>query len=89
LDTVWKAPFYFDLLPQKYSNASIRDYRFDKETYSYVDITFCYAEALTLGGEMDASSLINDNNPLFSRAEIIKNKATKTVSCIAILDHAI
>ena len=70
----WKAPFYFDLLPQKYYNAAIRDYRFDKETYSYVDITFCYAETLTLGGSFDASNLINENNPIFSRAEIIKNK---------------
>ncbi|MBE6769178.1 MAG: N-acetylmuramoyl-L-alanine amidase [Ruminococcaceae bacterium] len=74
LDTLWKAPFYFDLKPLNYYNAAIRDYRFDKETYSYVDITFCYAETLTLGGEMDASNLINKNNPLFSRAEIIKNK---------------
>ena len=74
LDTVWKAPFYFDLKPLNYYNATIRDYRFDKETYSYVDITFCYAETLTLGGETDASNLINKNNPLFSRAEIIKNK---------------
>lgn len=74
LDTAWKAPFYFDLLPQGYKNASIRDYRFDKETYSYVDITFCYAGALTLGDTTDASNLISKNNPLFSRAEIIKNK---------------
>ncbi len=74
LDTIWKAPFYFDLKPLNYRNASIRDYRFDKETYSYVDITFCYADTLTLGGAMDASNLINENNPLFSRAEIIKNK---------------
>ncbi len=79
LDTAWKAPFYFDLLPMSYTNAATRDYRFGTETYTYVDITFCYANALTLNKGTAVSNLISSNNPVFSKAEIIKNKNDYTL----------
>ncbi len=60
LNTLWKAPFYFNLLPQNYDG----DYDI---TYNYVDITFCYATVF--GGEIT----IPQDNPIFSSAKIIKN----------------
>lgn len=73
LNTLWKAPFYFDILNQKYTSIVYRDYTFDKVTYSYIDITFCYATVL------NGSINIEKNNPLFSSAEIIKNKNDYTI----------
>ncbi len=68
LDTLWKAPFYFDLLPQRYVNEGIQDYRVDQVTAEYVDITFCYATRFT------GNVQIPDDNPLFSRAVLTQNK---------------
>lgn len=67
-DVDWKAPFKFELLDQKYySQTEIgdnRDYRISEATYSYVDITFCYATEFS--GEFELS-----DNPVFKKAEWI------------------
>lgn len=68
-DTLWKAPFYFDILPQSYNS----DYTVSNVTYSYVDITFCYATVFT--GEI----IIPQDNPLFSSAKIIQNTSDYTL----------
>ena len=74
LNVDWKAPFYFDILPQSYRNDGNKnlDYTFSEPTYSYIDITFCYAEQLL--GNID----LTDNN-IFSRYEIIKNESDYTL----------
>ena len=43
VNTDWKAPFYFDLLPQAYANPSTQNYNVSSVTFRYIDITFCYA----------------------------------------------
>lgn len=76
LDCLWKAPFYFDLAPQSYSNpggGSDRDYAVSSCTATYVDITFCYATAFH--GELS----IADNHPLFKSAELIQNESDYTL----------
>ena len=75
LDTMWKAPFYFDIAPQEYrypGGGSDRNYTVTSFTAEYIDITFCYATSLT-------GSLELPENPLFSRAEIIKNESDHTL----------
>ena len=72
-DTDWKAPFYFDLAPQKYNNEAYRDYTFSTATYSYVDITFCYSSAI------NNEIVIPHDNPVFSSAQIIKNASDYTL----------
>ena len=67
-NTLWKAPFYFDILPQSYTNPSIRDYTVSSVTYNYIDITFCYATLFT--GEI----AIPEDDPLFKSAQVIENK---------------
>lgn len=68
-DVNWKAPFYFQLLPQKYnSNLDVSNI-----TYRYVDITFCYATVF------NGKITIPKDNPLFSSAKIIKNKNDYTL----------
>ena len=74
LDVDWKAPFYFDLLPQTYNKTTIRDYTVKSTTYKYIDITFCYAQALEYDHILSAENLISEDNPLFSKMELIKNK---------------
>ncbi|MBQ4119150.1 MAG: N-acetylmuramoyl-L-alanine amidase [Clostridia bacterium] len=69
LGTLWKAPFKFKLGKQKYNN----DYSVDKVTYTYVDITFCYATKL------DGKIKIPKDNHLFKKAKIIKNKDDYTL----------
>lgn len=73
LDVLWKAPFYFDILPQSYINESIRDFRVTEVTAQYVDITFCYATVFE--GEVT----IPQDNPLFSKAELIQNESDCTL----------
>lgn len=73
LDTMWKAPFYFELLQQSFINPNNQDYNYYSATFSYVDITFCYATVLT--GEL----VIPEDNPIFSSAEIIKNQSDYTL----------
>lgn len=78
LDVDWKAPFYFDLYPQKYTNVNSYggekelDYTISASTFTYIDITFCYAEALT--GE-----LLLDGNKVFKSYEIIENESDYTL----------
>lgn len=67
-DSLWKAPFYFDILPQAYANPSKQDYKVNNVTYNYIDITFCYATSFS--GEIE----ITEDNPLFKEAKIIENK---------------
>lgn len=67
-NTLWKAPFYFDILPQSYNNPSTRDYTVSSVTYNYIDITFCYATLFT--GEI----AIPEDDPLFKSAQVIENK---------------
>lgn len=74
LDVDWKAPFYFDLLPQTYNNPAMRDYTVNSTTYKYVDITFCYAESLEYDEILNLENIISEDNPLFSKMELIKNK---------------
>ena len=73
LGTMWKAPFYFDILPQAYQNPSKQNFKVDNVTYNYIDITFCYATVMT--GEI----VIPEDNPLFSSGEIKKNKSDYTL----------
>lgn len=72
-DTDWKAPFYFNLAPQKYNNEAYRDYTFTTATYSYVDITFCYSSAI------NNDIVIPADNPVFSSAQVIKNSSDYTL----------
>ena len=66
-DSLWKAPFYFDILPQGYTNPSNQDFTVSSVTYNYIDITFCYATVFE--GEI----AIPEDNPLFKSAEVICN----------------
>ena len=72
-DTMWKAPFYFDLLPQKYNNEEERDYRVEQLTAEYVDITFCYATVF------EGSVEIPEGHRLFKSAELKKNESDCTL----------
>lgn len=76
LDVDWKAPFIFELGPQKYHNegaGSNRDYTIDSATFTYIDITFCYA-AIVKG-----EAIVPENSPIFSKAEWIKNTSDYTL----------
>ncbi len=73
LDVLWKAPFYFELLPQRYVNPEIEDWRVESFTAEYVEITFCYATKFTGTVEIPA------NNPLFSHAELKQNEHDATL----------
>ena len=66
LDTMWKAPFYFNIYPQTYTNASQQNYSISNFTAKYIDITLCYATKLS------GKITVNKNNPLFKSAKIIK-----------------
>ena len=69
----WKAPFYFDILPQQYLNPVYQDYRIDAVTYNYIDITFCYATVFN--GELPDLT----DNPIFKSGQIIKNQSDYTL----------
>lgn len=73
LDTMWKAPFLLDLLPQDYTSESQYDYSISSFTAEYVEITFCYATVFE--GEVKIPS----DNPLFSRAELTQNASDCTL----------
>ena len=70
---LWKAPFYFDLLPQKYTNPSKQDYSVSNVTANYVDITFCYTTIFE--GEIK----LPEDNGIFKSFKIIKNKSDYTL----------
>ncbi len=67
LDTDWKAPFTFSLLPQAYKNAATRDYTVTAVTCEYVEIKFCYAKSIS--GEIT----FDNSNPLFKSAQTLKS----------------
>ena len=73
LDTLWKAPFYFDMAPQQYINPADRDFRVSRLTAEYVDITFCYATVF------NGTVTIPENNPLFKSAQLTQNGADCTL----------
>ena len=68
LDVDWKAPFYFDILPQEYTNTARQDYSISQVTYNYIDITFCYATVF----KSELPDLTS--NPLFSSCQLIQNE---------------
>ncbi len=76
LDTLWKAPFLFDLKEQKYKSNVIgkddRDFTVSEVTFSYIDITFTYATVAT-------GDIVFADNPIFSRGEWIKNPGDYTL----------
>ncbi len=71
LNTNWKAPFFLDIKPQEYKNPATQDYRVTGVTSQYVEITFCYATAVT------GNFTFDKNHPLFTKATVHKSgKAT-------------
>ena len=76
LDTLWKAPFLFDLKDQEYrynvTGKGDRDFTVKQVTFSYIDITFTYATVAT--GEIAFT-----DNPVFSHGEWIKNPGDYTL----------
>lgn len=66
-DVAWKAPFKFEFEPQKYQKPSAQNYIITEPTFTYIDITFCYAD--TLNGLPDLT-----NHPVFASAEIINGE---------------
>ncbi len=76
LDSLWKAPFYFETNQTGYANpngGSGRSYAVTSNNISYVDITFCYTTVFT--GKVS----IPANHPLFKSAEVIKNESDYTL----------
>lgn len=73
LDTMWKAPFYFDLKPVTYNDPGARDFRVTKVTAKYVEITLCYAT------KFEGTVQIPADNPLFKSAELKKNEKDYTL----------
>ncbi len=72
LDCLWKAPFYFDLLPQAYAapnGGANRSYEITSCTATYIDITFCYTTKFT------GTVQIPSDNPIFKSAELIQNES--------------
>lgn len=69
-NTLWKAPFYFNIGPQNYKNPKYQEFEISQFTATYIDITFCYATVFK--GELT----IPADNPLFSSAQIIPNYDT-------------
>lgn len=76
LDTLWKAPFFFDLEPQQYrypNGGGDRNYSVTACTATHIDLTFCYATKFT------GTVQLPENNPLFSHAEVINNGSDHTL----------
>lgn len=76
LNSLWKAPFYFETNQSGYANPNggkDRSYAVTSNNISYVDITFCYATTFT--GKVS----IPANHPLFKSAEVIKNESDYTL----------
>lgn len=73
LDTLWKAPFYFDLAPQAYADPDNRDFSITTLTAEYVDITFCYATSF------EGQVQIPSDNPLFRSATLTQNESDCTL----------
>lgn len=73
MDTLWKAPFYFDIMPQQYNNPSRQDYTISNVSFNYIDITFCYSTVFN--GELPDLT----DNPIFQSAQIIQNQSDYTL----------
>ncbi len=75
LDTLFKAPFRFDIKPQKYTSekASSRDYTITSATFDHIDITFCYTTLV------EGNVVIPESDPVFKKAEWIKNEGDYTL----------
>lgn len=76
LDTLWKAPFFFDLAPQQYSypnGGADRNYSVTACTATHIDLTFCYATKFT------GTVRLPEGNPVFSHAEVINNGSDHTL----------
>ena len=76
LDSLWKAPFYFETNQSGYANPNggkDRNYAVTSNNATYVDITFCYTTVFT--GKVS----IPANHPLFKSAEVIKNESDYTL----------
>ena len=76
LDSLWKAPFYFETNQSGYAKPNggkDRDYAVVGNNATYVDITFCYATVFT--GQVT----IPANHPLFKSAQIIENESDYTL----------
>ncbi len=75
LDTLFKAPFRVDIKPQKYTSekANNRDYTIASATFDHIDITFCYTTLV------DGSVIIPESDPVFKKAEWIKNEGDYTL----------
>lgn len=69
LDSLWKAPFWLTFGPQEYINPADRDFRVNKVTSEYVEITFCYTTVF------EGTVTIPQSNPLFSSAQLTQNKS--------------
>lgn len=72
LDTLWKAPFAFDLLPQEYrypGGGSDRNYMISDFTAEYVQLELAYTTSFL--GSLDLPE-----NSLFSSAEVIQNEGS-------------
>lgn len=73
LNTDWKAPFKITLGSQGYINPAYQDYKIENATFTYLDITFCYAT------EFDGKVIIPQGHPIFEKAEIIQKKSECTL----------
>lgn len=76
MDTMWKAPFYFETNQSGYANpvsAKDRDYEVVHVNATYIDITFCYSTVF------NGTITIPSGHPLFRSAQIIKNEYDYTL----------
>lgn len=73
LDSLWKAPFFFDFEPQEYADPSQRRYTLKEFNATWIDIRFCYATKISGSWEVPA------DNPLFERAELTQNGSDCTL----------
>lgn len=74
LESMWHAPFILNYSPQKYyGGTSDQRGAISSRTFSYIDITFCYANSFD--GDLSAFA----NSPIFSRAELIKGTSDYTL----------
>ena len=69
LDSMWKAPFWFEFGPQEYINPADRDFRVTEVTSEYVEITFCYTTVF------EGTVTVPADNPLFSSAQLTQNES--------------
>lgn len=59
-ETDFKAPFTFELKSQNYNNISSNDFRIEKPSFSYIEITFFYCTNLVDDFDFSFNRLISD-----------------------------